>query len=325
MSAILVADTHFTDKPKDEYRWKLFDWLLAEKADEIVFCGDVTDAKDRHSANLVNRLIDRLSLLNSKFKVHILKGNHDYFDPDCPFFKFVNNMGIRFYCEPTESKLSIGSCYFMPANCEWNPAKIMSIKSDYLFTHVTFDNSISENGSLLPGINPNILSSYNGMCYSGDIHVPQKIRNNIEYIGAPYHVRFGDSFAARVILIPTQGQIDRPQDLTLPFPRKHVINASSLHDLSSAMVPARDFVKVRFYLHRRDFPKWQKCQKRIKEIAEDKKWVLCGIELHSREDEINDDTKKEYVSRSYTQLIEDYAAQCNVGKEFVDIGRMLVG
>ncbi|HWY34909.1 MAG TPA: hypothetical protein VNX68_09695, partial [Nitrosopumilaceae archaeon] len=62
MSILITSDLHLTDKDRDEYRWGLFPWLkqqiISYKPTTLLFLGDTTDAKDRHSAKLTNRIVD---------------------------------------------------------------------------------------------------------------------------------------------------------------------------------------------------------------------------------------------------------------------------
>lgn len=327
MSAIFTADTHFTDKPKDEYRWKLFDKLIEQSVDEVVFCGDLTDAKDRHSSCLVNRLVDNLTRLSDKSYVHILMGNHDCIDPMNPFFEFIDKSPrISYYKKMSHAILSIGDCVFIPSTFDWpaNEEKINSIKANFVFTHITFNNSISENDSLLPGIDPDIFSSYEGHVISGDIHVPQNIRKNVLYIGAPYHIRFGDKFSPRVIHATTDGRLT---DLCfLDFPKKWVLTCHDMTTLTNQDVRIGDLVKVRLVLPRREFPKWKEYQDRVKQVAKNGGWLLHSVEFLLADpiadhDEQNVDDK--FKIKSHDELIKDYATQCNVGDDFVKIGKML--
>src|SRR5579862_4070873 len=137
MSAIITADTHFDDKPLNEYRWRLFDWLAQQKADELLVLGDTTDAKDRHSAPFVNRFYNAIMKLENHFRIIILKGNHDYVDPDHPYWEFIGTSSdIRFIKSLEVLKLSIGSATFVPAGAKWGSFKLH--QTDYLFTHATF-------------------------------------------------------------------------------------------------------------------------------------------------------------------------------------------
>jgi hypothetical protein len=167
VTAILVSDTHLTDRPNDEYRWGLWPWLREQvkrvQADEIVHLGDLTDAKDRHPARLVNRLVESTALVTDLCHLYFLKGNHDYIDPLDPFFAFVGGHIKISYCKiPTVAELSIGKATFVPAGEIWN---FQLHDFPYCFTHVTFDGAEAENGSLLPGVDPARLKDYAGMVY----------------------------------------------------------------------------------------------------------------------------------------------------------------
>ena len=105
MSILLIGDTHLTDKPRDAYRFGIFEWIAKQQAkykpEATFIMGDLCDAKDRHSAALVNRLVDELGTLN---EVYILMGNHDYIDHNTPFFKFLSKLeGVHFVTKPCVS------------------------------------------------------------------------------------------------------------------------------------------------------------------------------------------------------------------------------
>ena len=91
MSYLLIGDPHLSDRPRDDYRFALFDqvrvWQDIHKPQATFLLGDLTHEKDRHSAALVNKTVE--GILKLKPPVFILKGNHDYIDPENPFFKFT--------------------------------------------------------------------------------------------------------------------------------------------------------------------------------------------------------------------------------------------
>src|SRR5258706_13941052 len=99
MSYLLVGDTHFSDRPKDAYRFGIFRWIHEQQKKyqpaATFILGDVCDRKDNHSAALVNQITNELNRLEKP--IFILKGNHDYTDPENPFFGFLSFMkGITF-------------------------------------------------------------------------------------------------------------------------------------------------------------------------------------------------------------------------------------
>jgi Calcineurin-like phosphoesterase len=328
MTALITADVHLTDKPIDEYKWGLFPWILEQigkhKVDELLVLGDLTDGKDKHPARLVNRLIDSISRITDHCYIIFLKGNHDYTDPKVPFFGFLEAIPhVGYVKQPEVRELSIGKATFIPAGERWGSFRLHELP--YCFTHVTFDRSESENGSLLPGVDPRIVADYSGMIYSGDIHVPQRIGKNIEYIGAPYHIRYGDKFDPRVLLIKNDG---KTKDLEYPAPRKWVINIHSVKDLNewTGKVWKKDHVKVRCYLRRAELDKWREIKVGIKEFASKKNWVLGPMELLSvKQDTKKDSNKTESkVHVSDRELMLDYAKRHKVSPAYIKAGEAIL-
>jgi hypothetical protein len=323
MSVLITADIHQTDRPVDEYRWKLFPWLCEQakkhNVDEILILGDLTDAKDRHPARLVNRLMTSASSLAEVAYTVFLKGNHDYYDPSNPFFEFMKFApNMDFIKTPEVKDLSIGKCCFIPAGENWKQFKLLQLP--YTFTHVTFDGSESENGTLLPGVDPAIAKGYEGKIYSGDIHVPQKIRKNVEYVGAPYHCRFGDTFTPRVLLIHNDGS---SEDLRFPAPRKHTIEIDKIDALNKAKFKPGDHVKVRFYLRRTEYDEWRKTRDAIKEIVIEREGILFGIEPIAIE--IKEAKKTSEVDfMSSEQLVEAYCKNHRIPSNYMKIGKDLL-
>ena len=323
MTAILVSDTHFTDRPSDEYRWGLWPWLRqqAEKvqADEILHLGDMTDAKDRHPSRLVNRLVSSMGLVTDVTRLYILKGNHDYIDPLDPFFGFVGGHSkIRYFKMPTVVELSIGKATFVPADTMWN---FQPHEFPYLFTHVTFFGAEAENGALLPGVDPNRLSDYKGMCYSGDIHVPQKVRKNIEYVGAPYHIRFGDRFTPRVLVVYNNGKTN---ELHYPAPRKVSLNIDSLRRLDRAPAEKGDHVRVRYHLHRTEYDLWHDMREDIKKIAAEKGWELFAVEAVPDKPAQGREGIIPPEFQTPEQVFDTYAEENRLSEEYIKVGRELL-
>ena len=61
LAYLLVSDLHLTDNPRDEYRWGIFGQIdsviQTYQPSCLVILGDLTDKKDNHSSELVNRLL----------------------------------------------------------------------------------------------------------------------------------------------------------------------------------------------------------------------------------------------------------------------------
>ncbi len=322
MTVLLTADLHFNDKEVDAYRWKLFDWLKQFKADELIIAGDATDAKDRHSAKLVNRFYRSILGLTDKFKVIILRGNHDAIDPNTPFFGFLGNESdIVYVKEPKIIELSIGKATFVPSGIKWN---FQPQRFPYLFTHATFSGAKAENGQTLTGVDPSVLKNYEGMCYSGDIHVPQRLKKNITYVGSPYHCRFGDDFEPRCLLIDNKGN---EEDLHFPAPKKRVLNITLPDDLYDERVNKGDHVKVRCFLRRSEYVEWKGYKTEIRKICEDKGWLLFGCEPIPIEVSVSKEEQKGTQAQNFVrpeELVSTYVKKQKTGSEYLRIGQELL-
>jgi hypothetical protein len=322
VTSILVTDTHLTDRPTDEYRWGLWPWLREQvkkvQADELIHLGDLTDAKDRHPSRLVNRLVESTAMVTDLCRLYFLKGNHDYIDPLNPFFAFVGTHPKTSYIKTSSVvELSIGKATFVPAGEKWD---FQLHDFPFCFAHVTFDGAEAENGSLLPGVDPARLKDYQGMVYSGDIHVPQKVRKNIEYVGAPYHIRFGDTYAPRILVVYNNGKTN---ELHYPAPRKCVFNLDSVKRLDDLVADEGDHVRIRYLLRRSNYDTWHETREVIRQHAAKKGWVLFGIEgmpIEATKPEGN--RQRELLTPD--ELFENYVKRHKLNEEYVRVGRQLL-
>jgi predicted phosphodiesterase len=324
MSVIFTADLHLNLKPQDNYRWEIFRWLRSLDADELVIGGDLTDAKDHHPSILVNRLHTELAETATFYqKIIILKGNHDYFDPDYPFFEFIGKIDrVTFVKQPIVDELSIGKATFIPAGLKWN-FKLHELP--FVFTHATFTGAAAENGTILTGVDPNVLNDYTGTVYSGDIHKPQELRGGkIVYVGSPYHTRFGDTFTPRVLKLTQRGDTD----LYYPAPRKVTLTVTKPDHLLGADIDRDagkgDHVKIRCLLNRAEYINWKQYKEQMRDIAQDKGWLLFSIELVPLEIERNTVTVSDAPVLSTEELLVNYANRHKASKLHIKIGKELL-
>ena len=289
LPALLFSDPHFTVNPKDEYRWKLWSWLR-QKIDEesiktLICLGDLTDAKDYHSSTLVNRLVHEIvTTAGSVERFHILMGNHDYLREGEAFFSFLNHLDhVRFITQRWDDALDDAKgppCIFLPHTK--TPAKdweeLDCSQFEYVFMHQTIKGAVASNGMKMEGEQIPDLSAWSTV-YSGDIHVPQKIRG-LEYIGSPYHVHFGDNFKPRCILIDQQG---KSRDLRFPSLQRLVLNlewkADGLDHRAVLATKPGDQVKVRVRLDRADLASWPRVKREAARLLQQAEVEIMGLEL----------------------------------------------
>lgn len=287
MTSLWTSDIHIDGSPKNEYRWSILPWLektaLAKKVDFVGINGDLTEAKDKHSASVVNRVVEFFA--KSKNQWLINTGNHDYFDPDCPFFGFLRNFeNVRWIRKPTSIKLPVAADYtqtlILPSTKNWE--SWLSFFDDgksypYIFVHATFNGTPTETGHVLSGVPVNFFPRQQyGRIFAGDIHMPGTVTRRIDYIGSPHRVYFGDTFEPRVLWI-TKKEI---YDINPPGIKRYVVVIRRQSDLEKfeEIVPG-DQVKIRVRLRRSDFPEWMKLRRDLASEAGKLGWDVRGIEI----------------------------------------------
>ena len=287
MSYLLIGDLHLTDRPRDAYRFDIFKWIKQQqekyKVTTTFLLGDITNEKDRHSATLVNNLIDNLKGL--KPPVFICKGNHDYTSPDNPFFGFLNWLdGIIFVSNPGvyfcgDLKVAIlPHCReekLVQMNCE---AFADEGKIDLLLCHNTFQGAIAETGAPLTGFSATPIEALKPRlgCYAGDVHRPQKA-GPVTYVGAPYHIRFGDDFDPRCILLDDN---DKAIDLYFEAPRKWKVTVTGAYDiLKNKNLIKGDHIKVTIELAREEAVEWQTYKQQVLDACAEIGLEVFGVDL----------------------------------------------
>lgn len=294
MTALLTADIHLTTNPREEERWGLLPWLgrQAKPGTEIGILGDLTEAKDRHPAQLVNRLVEQIMGLAKTHPVVILKGNHDAYDMDHPFFGFLaklpSNSGVTFITTPTELTLSIGTVLALPATEHWEEewANIDFSHFDYAFAHQTFEGVVGENGFKIPGGLPaGILDGVKSRAFSGDIHSRQRFGTKGEYVGAPYRIDFGDTYEPRCLMVSrASGGQHQQQDLVFPTKGKYVVKTRDISRLSTFNVPKGAEVKIRIVVSRAELPEWKTTKANAIREAEALGLLVKDVELVRMDD-----------------------------------------
>jgi hypothetical protein len=266
MNWLLSADLHLSDRVRDSYRFGLFPWMKKQqqknKVDATFLLGDLTQEKDRHSSALVNRIVEELLTLTPP--VYILRGNHDGIDSNSPFFKFLNSItGLNFVVKPTFlHKYEIAMIPHCADQATLNAAcKQMPINPKAVFLHQTISGAIAETGAVLSGLSASPVSALKPWLgvYSGDVHVPQRCAD-VTYVGAPYHVRFGDRFEPRCLLIKGGGK----SDLHFDCPRKHSLIIRDADDIiNNKALRSGDQVKITVELAREEAVEWHEHKRRV--------------------------------------------------------------
>ena len=331
---IYTADLHLDDNPVNEYRWSIFS-MLSQHADHvdaaaIVIAGDLTHAKDNHSARLVSRIVASIvSLTSPTTRVYILKGNHDYVDPTTPFFGFLDKLPrVRFISDPETRRIGGRDVLFLPHTKTWHTDwASLALDADTTVLHQPLLGSIAQNGTSVQGVPPSLFDEFKSrLILAGDIHDPQVV-GRVEYIGAPHPIAFGDDYKTRILI--DDGKLREVKHTTI---KKKVIVLPDGGDLEEALnkadVSAGDHVKVLVSLKRRDYGRWSEIRAEVARVCDDEALIVYGIEIRpvslhkpaGRRVRLDEGASVEQVLDEYASHHKVKAREMSVGKKIMGIG-----
>lgn len=319
MSILVTGDIHLSENPRDAYRFKFLDWLLEQvkkrNVDHLIILGDITDNKDRHDAWLTNEIAHYIHSLAKIVPVTILTGNHDYLIADLPFFEFLGRIdNVLWITKPREA--GRGDCLFLPHTRNYKkdwPNWLEYKTHDWIFTHQTFQGA-NVGSRTLDGI-PLSVFPKGSRVISGDIHVPQTI-GPVTYVGAPYHVNFGDDYEGRVLLIDG----DKLTSIKYNGPQKRLVEIQHGYDISrdEQALNKGDIIKVRVKLASDEYDRWATIRSEIKEWADKQGYILETIQPIV--DRAAPKSYKKIDAVSDTELVKTYAKRANLSKQTLSTG-----
>lgn len=279
MRTLITGDLHLSHNPRDEYRFEFMRWFAElarqRKPDRIIIAGDLTEEKDRHPAILVNKVVDHVSSLAKICDVVCVEGNHDYKEEGHAFFKFLSRIpNTRWISKPT----ALGEWLLLPHTNDykrdWGNIELRNYKQ--IVCHQTFNGASVGFGRKLEGIPLKVLPR-NSTTFCGDIHVPQEMAGLV-YIGAPYHVDFGDNFESRVIEC---NGINWVSVDTSRLSQKRLIKLDDVADMNKQCYNTGDLVEIKINVD--DMGGWQPLKKQVQEFAEQKGlrvWAIKPMLTH---------------------------------------------
>ena len=335
LPALITTDLHLTVNPRDAYRWKLFPWLATQckrhRVKTLLILGDLTDAKDYHSAELVNTVAENISRC-AEFvdEMVILMGNHDYLKGGSPFFDFLNlHPKIRFITKPVDDtgsgKLDEVKVLYLPHSKspvdDW--AKAYMKTYEMIFMHQTVNGSIVSNGQAMTSSLPAEFGLRGAQrIYSGDIHVPQVI-GDVVYVGSPYPVHFGDTFNPRCILLEKDAL---PRDINFYTIQRMTLDIEEVADLNEVSLYEGDQIKVRVHLGAADRVTWDQIRREVSDWAKKKEVELVSLELKAKKER----KRVRVAGSSLTTLrnpinnLESFVLANDLGGDLLDTGLNII-
>jgi len=211
-------------------------------------------------------------------EIYILLGNHDYLREGHAYFEFLGRLpGVHFITHPwddaavaDEGPVALFLPYTKNHAKDWQALSFADFS--YVFMHQTAPGAVASNGQKMDG--EKLPSMKGPKVYSGDIHVPQ-VLGDIEYIGSPYHVHFGDRFKPRCILLDRR---NRPVDLHFPTISRLTLTVESLRELKRTVLTEGDQVKLRIKLTEADKHDWHRVKREAAAYLKG-----SGVEIHDIE------------------------------------------
>lgn len=325
LPALLCSDLHLTSNPKDAYRLGIFSWLADECDSRDVktlgILGDITDAKEGHSAELVTAIVEGIVLVSRYVDgVVINLGNHDYLRRGFPFFRFLEHLPkVTFVWDKPKvvEGWKTNSLWLPYTKCpaeDWEGLDMSHF--NYVLMHQTVSGSIASNGMKMDG-EPLPDLSRAGKVYSGDIHVPQVV-GCVEYVGSPYHVHFGDKFTPRCVLLDDRGTA---HDLHYPCLSRYVLTASSLTDLRTKLRAVRpgDQIRVRMELTAEESFGWETMRGEVAALVEARGAVGEGVELKKPKSSLVRAARAASSQMTPEERVFDYVLREGLGADAFDV------
>lgn len=339
MSVLITSDLHFSSTPRDSYRFRIFDELgtLVKSRNilHLYVLGDLTESKDNHSAELVNRIVDGFVRLSNKVPITIIRGNHDGIDPESSFFRFLRHFeSISWVNSPTPAQFSSLdlkeelNCLFLPHSSNYvEDWKKFDLKSyDLILAHNTFRGAKLESGFEPKGAIPTSIFHPDTIVISGDIHTPQSV-GPVRYVGAPYTIDFGDEYDPRVLVINDDFKIE---SVGVTLPQKiliRVVGIKDLYKLPSYAVMPGDVLKIEFD------PETHKNMPRLEIIDKAREWGesrgcwVYTVTTAPRKGKKKLDSVTDPLARSPKsdeKVFTEYAERNELSDYVVRTGRMLM-
>lgn len=341
MKAILTCDWHFSDQARDSYRFEFVDWLRllikSESIDVVFVLGDLTEQKDRHTASFVNKVVDVFARLQKLCPVVFMRGNHDG-PPGYCFFEFlgllerVDYIGAPIstpFLSKGRSRLKLGPllsanfppCLFVPHTRDVRTfAGFENCNYLLMFAHNSFNGAkLSDTQTLSDAFELSILRSVAKKVYSGDIHIPQDV-GALTYVGAPYHVDFGDDYQGRVLIMDGRGRV---VPKVYEGRQKRLVTIAHTSDLKRTKLNEGDIVKVRVTGKSRlfDAERMLLIQKKCARIAEDQSFHLHNVEFAlSSEVASGDNRTIASVAKNDVETVDAFCKVSNCSVKTASVG-----
>lgn len=214
-------------------------------------------------------------------RITILKGNHDYVDEETPFFKFMNYIPHVTFVNIPRFKKRVGGVrsFWLPHNGHARLGQelreiVSENEVEVMFMHETVHQAVVNDRSLVGYRSANFYSQLGIPILSGDVHQAQ-VLGNVEYVGAPYAIDFGDVVTRSCIVFDT----DERYEYLFPAPQKKQVVISTTDDLDKLELGSGDLVRVQIIVDPNGINTASELRSKLIQLANEKELVLDGVEM----------------------------------------------
>lgn len=249
---LLFSDIHIHPHKKDNNRLKncldILPWVFKVAKENniknILFGGDFFHDRQKIDIFTYHKTFEVLNneMSEQDFNLYLLLGNHDlwFYDDTSISSVFPLSLikGVKVIDKPCRIKIEDSFWDFLPFTV--NPVDSLkqifkdneNTQPEYLLGHIAINNArmhkghyssdiIVEHDGELVSVDSNIFSKYRHV-FLGHFHSEQKVSKNIEYIGSPLQLSFGESFEKKHIII-FEPKTNKKQYIENDFSPKHIV------------------------------------------------------------------------------------------------------
>ncbi len=209
-----------------------------------------------------------------------------------------------------------------PNQAEFAAACQVMKDPEYVMLHACIEGAIAETGSRLTGLQwpPVKFERPPLLTLAGDIHRPQTLDCGVTYVGAPYHIRFGDNFTPRVLLVKN----GKTENLYFPAPKKWALTISNVKEIEDdEWLQPGDQVRITLTLAREEAVHWADHKQQVLQACKE-----LGLEVHGIEVKIKSHKRErlriEGTSRQPQEVLAAFCKAESVAKDIEEVGECLI-
>jgi DNA repair exonuclease SbcCD nuclease subunit len=355
MKILIFSDIHIHPHKKSVERLedciKVLDWVFScakeNNVRDIIFLGDLFHDRQKIDVLTYQKTFEILEkhLINNKLNLFLLLGNHDLWHNQKWDVSSVNPLrnlpGVSVINEPCVRSLSDEYLFgFLPythdpisdiqkIEKQWkneckdkniNPPKLLGghIAVDGALWNVkygtTAEVAIEHDGDMVK-VGPGIFDNWDRV-FLGHYHAEQQLSENVQYVGSPLQLSFGEAFQDKHVIIYDINKDDRSYVKNEFSPKHYIIKEDELDDYNLE----GNFIRLEV----KDISSSSMAEVR-KNLIDNKKVATMEIKQSVKKEEHNITDAKSILYKE-EEMLEKYVEQVNLDLEkekLISIGKLI--